>query len=178
MRPAVDLCGSCHAPIARAVQSQGAHTAAGRGDCGACHEPHGSKLNGLLKAPVKELCAKCHSDIGHKGDRVHQPVAEGNCRACHDPHGGAVAPSLTQAVPKLCLDCHDATRRNMLDAHKGNDMSQAACLGCHAAHSSTAEHLMPTNRHPASTTASARSATARRGSRAPRTCRLLLRSCA
>ena len=73
-RPAAELCGSCHAPIAKRIASSGAHTAAAQGKCAACHEPHGAKGKGLLKGTPKQLCASCHPDVG-KGDHVHQPTA-------------------------------------------------------------------------------------------------------
>jgi predicted CXXCH cytochrome family protein len=51
-------CLDCHKPAQ--FEAKHAHPLEPLKHCGACHAPHGSPFRGLLKAPVKKLCAACH----------------------------------------------------------------------------------------------------------------------
>src|ERR1051325_10832962 len=71
------LCVTCHEDIRKKITGPAPHTAAARGLCTACHEPHGSKQDKLLRAKGGALCEKCHAGVGKEGDHVHSPVADG-----------------------------------------------------------------------------------------------------
>jgi predicted CXXCH cytochrome family protein len=51
-------CLACHRPAE--FELKHAHPLEPLKHCASCHAPHGSAHRGLLKAPVKKLCAACH----------------------------------------------------------------------------------------------------------------------
>jgi predicted CXXCH cytochrome family protein len=51
-------CLECHKPAE--FEAKHSHPLEPLKHCGSCHAPHGSPRKGLLKAPVKKLCAECH----------------------------------------------------------------------------------------------------------------------
>jgi predicted CXXCH cytochrome family protein len=51
-------CLECHKPAE--FETKHSHPLDPLRHCGSCHAPHGSPYKGLLKAPVKKLCAECH----------------------------------------------------------------------------------------------------------------------
>ena len=68
--------------------------------CTACHTPHGSSNNRLLRfSAVNQLCLTCHSvahDVGAQepgGPQHNQNAQYGNCTACHVKiHGSRTSP--------------------------------------------------------------------------------------
>ncbi len=67
---------------------------------------------GRLRAPLVELCTKCHTeyapdDPGNAGLWLHGPVGTGWCVTCHEPHSSP-HPQLLRASPsaRLCGACH------------------------------------------------------------------------
>jgi predicted CXXCH cytochrome family protein len=86
-------------------------------DCTACHTPHSSSEQHLLKLDVYRLCTECHDT--HK---INHPVGkhplrfvtvegtgqEISCVSCHNPHGSQ-NPALVKVgggPMGICLDCH------------------------------------------------------------------------
>jgi len=55
---AFSSCLECHKPAE--FETKHSHPLDPLRHCGSCHAPHGSPFKGLLKAPVKKLCAECH----------------------------------------------------------------------------------------------------------------------
>ncbi len=51
-------CLECHKPAE--FEAKHSHPLDPLKHCGSCHAPHGSPRKGLLKPPVKKLCAECH----------------------------------------------------------------------------------------------------------------------
>jgi predicted CXXCH cytochrome family protein len=51
-------CLTCHRQVQ--FELKHAHPLEPLKHCNSCHAPHGSQHRGLLKAPVKKLCASCH----------------------------------------------------------------------------------------------------------------------
>ena len=62
--------------------------------CFSCHDPHGTENDAMLRKPVNEICASCHS-VGsqngphaaiHRGAHPSPPDSPGSqCVACHMP---------------------------------------------------------------------------------------------
>lgn len=59
-------------------------------DCLACHFPHRSKHEKLLKAERAGICLWCHNREDVAANDVHEDVdfEKGECTQCHDPHAG------------------------------------------------------------------------------------------
>ncbi len=99
--------------------------------CASCHDAHGSDNEGMLIAPVGELCTQCHTPGGKNGPRAstltghthHTARSPGSaCVACHMPKieqtlGDVmvrshtfrfIPPALTEKskVPNACTTCH------------------------------------------------------------------------
>jgi predicted CXXCH cytochrome family protein len=128
-----DLCLTCHsAPLPKdedgtmlsnigehLANNPDAHGPVMWGDCAACHDPHGSDYNSILKYPFPKkstikftadgyLCFKCHepkkiSDKRTKeftnfrnGDKnihfLHVKTKTISCKACHDYHASSGLP--------------------------------------------------------------------------------------
>ncbi len=60
---AKQLCTSCHEPerLAQATVVHGGHPPFEAGACVACHNPHASDNDLLLRLPRPELCRTCHA---------------------------------------------------------------------------------------------------------------------
>lgn len=111
--------------------------------CLSCHNPHASEDKGLLRAPMAQLCYKCHDDTMKRQEKnvsKHEPVAEGRCTECHDPHSSNFL-FLTKKDYKfdLCVSCHDWGRHS---AHPIGEKSvdprnknlTLGCVSCHRTH--------------------------------------------
>jgi predicted CXXCH cytochrome family protein len=121
VKPAAELCGSCHA-LAE-LQSTPAHQgmSATAGGCAQCHDPHASDKRGLLRSIE------------------HAPFAEGNCEACHTARGSV---ALSESEPGLCLTCHEDVGGQMNLAAAHPPARDGQCTACHAAHTSNHEKLL------------------------------------
>lgn len=140
------VCFTCH----QTKRAQVKHTlnpmmprAEGAKECARCHDPHGGKGPGLLKAAsVNETCYECHSEKRGPFLWEHAPVRD-SCTNCHDPHGTPNANFLKIRPPYLCQNCHsDALHPSQLYSAKsltGNSggaeqmrLVGKSCLNCHA----------------------------------------------
>jgi predicted CXXCH cytochrome family protein len=100
--------------------------------CFSCHDPHGSENEAMLRKPVDQICATCHSPGGQNGPRAatleehtHHPAASpgSGCAGCHMPKilpelpGGPFVASHTfhfvtpgdtdqLGIPNACNTCH------------------------------------------------------------------------
>lgn len=144
--PAVDelrVCLECH-DLADALGAKVKHPPAAEGDCSSCHNPHVSRLEGLLLDQPGPLCARCHEEITAQlaREEVHAPVAEARCAACHPPHGAAHAGLLARPATELCQECHAdvAEWRQRKAPHA--PFAQGRCATCHEPHASDQPGLL------------------------------------
>ncbi|MEK6674901.1 MAG: cytochrome c3 family protein [Planctomycetota bacterium] len=124
------LCLDCHGEIETLLSDNPhQHGPVGKGECAACHDPHGSVNAALLAqdyppkfyAPFVEkaysLCFECHESEAftekltdkatgfRDGTRnlhylhVNQSVKGRTCRACHDPHATKNSKQILESVP-------------------------------------------------------------------------------
>jgi predicted CXXCH cytochrome family protein len=56
------------------------------GACLACHLPHESRYEGLLKSNVPQLCIDCHTTWDKRDVKAHSKGKM--CTQCHNPHAG------------------------------------------------------------------------------------------
>ena len=140
-----NLCLGCH--DAAPFKQKFMHGPAAVGSCTQCHDPHESAQKGLLKAPVRDLCLKCHADFAktlQEAPMVHPPVKEGPCTSCHDPHGTATISFLKKKMPELCIECHANIGKKLATVkvpHKPV-MQEGGCVNCHSAHVSKAKGML------------------------------------
>ncbi len=104
------------------------------GMCTECHDPHESRVKGLLKEPSEKLCIGCHSNK-QKAKFLHGPSASGDCIFCHEAHQANIKPLLRTPEPDLCLGCHieindELKKRSVHPALLGG------CSSCHNPHGS------------------------------------------
>lgn len=129
------LCYRCHAVEMRDV----IHDPVAKGDCTACHDPHGSSRKMMLKLdPATELCQSCHEDRGYREKRfVHGPVAVGACIVCHEPHSSWHASLLVKQPSEVCNACHGAVRTALgTKRYMHPPVAEGLCLRCHDPHAS------------------------------------------
>jgi predicted CXXCH cytochrome family protein len=141
-----EFCMGCH--DSAMMKQKFMHGPAAVGSCTECHDPHESTEKTLLKAPVRDLCLKCHADfakIMKEASFVHPPVKNGPCTSCHNPHGSAAASFLRKKMPEFCIDCHSKIGKQLAGVkvpHKPV-MQEGGCTNCHSAHFSKAKGLLP-----------------------------------
>ncbi len=130
-----DLCFTCHDGVKTVVDSAKFLHLALKTEktCVACHSPHSSAEDKLLRKEEKKLCLSCHNkDKTAKGEKsvninsllakskvIHPPV-EGGCLVCHRPHASDKDYLLIKSFPRgfyasaeketfaLCWECHDS----------------------------------------------------------------------
>ena len=129
------------------------HTPYANGNCIGCHSAssasftmfrsNGSSSNfrkgggkpGVLIAPRKKLCIKCHEYLtpdqaSLSGLWLHTTAAVGDCDACHAPHQSGYPNVLLSKPEEICLECHsDENTLNIPDHSKPGE-----CLDCHNPH--------------------------------------------
>jgi predicted CXXCH cytochrome family protein len=81
-----DLCYTCHENLAD--QYKYLHGPVAGGYCTACHDPHMSENEHLLRMTGKELCFHCHQAESVQRSEMHQGLEDMLCTDCHNPHGG------------------------------------------------------------------------------------------
>lgn len=136
------------------------------GDCVACHRPHSSNNQALLRKNTEKLCFSCHLELAdHVAESKyrHGPVQTGDCLACHDVHGSDFSNILTKYFPQefykeyqpgnydLCFGCHNKdiakkkftkTLTNFRDGEYNlhyfhvNMKKGRNCVACHDPHAS------------------------------------------
>lgn len=85
VEPQPGLCYLCHEDL---VQSYGyLHGPVAGGYCTACHDPHRSKNQHLLRLTGEALCFYCHSKASVLKNEMHQDLEGMVCMDCHNAHG-------------------------------------------------------------------------------------------
>jgi len=121
------LCIVCHSDKARLVaedvkkRPSNVHGIIFGKGCVACHDPHATDNEYMLKKPTNDLCVGCHHDLagitrghpvsGHpvSAPREHRrPGRRLTCVGCHDPHGSDHQNMLveTRSGARICRVCH------------------------------------------------------------------------
>lgn len=155
-RQVPDLCVVCHDTDAEFAATHGGESVADS-DCTACHEPHSSESESLLRpnqhspfasgncgtchqtdqgfevAQVATLCARCHRGTTEFTEQPYTHILEreDSCVECHNPHA-SVAGNLLAAEPAvMCMKCHPTgdVDRQAFPTHDGMD-----CTNCHLPH--------------------------------------------
>ncbi len=127
-------CLECHDGMRWTLNARSTHPLRdGQMECTACHDPHGTTGERLLKeATVNEVCYSCHQETRGPFLWEHSPVRE-DCSTCHRPHGSNY-PSLLQArTTQLCQSCHQQGRhQTVAGVPQSVWISNRACLNCHS----------------------------------------------
>jgi predicted CXXCH cytochrome family protein len=80
-----------------------------KGECTACHNPHGSNIRRLVNAnSVGDMCLSCHASAAEHLHK-HTPVAQGDCTSCHRAHTSMYSGLLVAQGQDLCMRCHEKT---------------------------------------------------------------------
>ena len=80
------VCYQCHEDFSEKYKK--VHGPVGGGYCTACHSPHMSDNQFLLKRSSQQVCLFCHDSGKVLGNLAHKEIANTNCTECHNPHGG------------------------------------------------------------------------------------------
>lgn len=134
-------CFICHEP--GDFTGKVVHPPVAQGDCGACHSPHVSRYEGLLRKQESELCYTCHTEIFAQVEKKqfqHRPVQQGQCSSCHAPHAAERPGLLTLAGGALCYSCHEQAQTNYQYFHQ--PFQQGTCSVCHTPHASDDSRLL------------------------------------
>jgi predicted CXXCH cytochrome family protein len=105
-----------------------------------CTECHETTTSQKLRAPVTELCWRCHKTLISQARYVHAPVEAGACLVCHHQHQSPEKFQLQRSGRALCFECHEPPDLLRLKAHA--TIGDAACQSCHEPHCSPRNHLL------------------------------------
>jgi predicted CXXCH cytochrome family protein len=86
LEPQPGLCYICHEDLAESYSYL--HGPVAGGYCTACHDPHQSENEHLLKLSGEALCFYCHREEDVLKNEMHQDLDGMPCMDCHNPHGG------------------------------------------------------------------------------------------
>ena len=86
VEPQPGLCYICHEDLSERYNYL--HGPVAGGYCTACHNPHSSENEKLLRLRGEELCFFCHKEEGVLGNEMHEDLDGMLCTDCHNPHGG------------------------------------------------------------------------------------------
>ncbi len=86
LEPQPGLCYLCHEDLSE--QYNYLHGPVAGGYCTACHDPHSSENEHLLKYTGEALCFYCHKARSVLGNEMHEGIEGMLCTDCHNPHGG------------------------------------------------------------------------------------------
>jgi len=137
------LCATCH-PADEGKHAHGPYAAQ---ECAACHLPHESDNEHLLRGgDGAEHCFTCHAETRHaiaNAPFVHAP-ASADCTTCHDAHASDHANHLKQPIENLCLDCHTGLEEAIASAKTPHAavFTADSCANCHDAHASGRPRLL------------------------------------
>jgi len=129
------------------------HTPYAEGQCNGCHIggstsfrrfrskgtnstfSKGGGIPGVLIAPRKKLCIKCHESLSpgkasSSGLWLHTTAAKGDCDACHAPHQSEYPNILLNKSEDICKECHPSDKIMNIPDHK----KPGECLDCHNPH--------------------------------------------
>ena len=136
-----EMCLACHKTD---IKSIGLHTPVKKGECLACHDPHGSKVVSMLSNPTPAvLCANCHKDKIGKKDFVHGPVAVGACNVCHASHGDEAKLLLTSLnINAKCFTCHEIKKTEIESVAFQHKPVVEKCTNCHNPHESNQNFML------------------------------------
>ena len=138
-----EVCLSCH-DLSEAMASKVRHPPVVDGKCTACHSPHASRFDALLRERPGPLCTQCHPKVGKELQRpvVHAPAAEGRCTACHSPHGAAYPGLLKKKGADLCSSCHAEVAQWRGRKVQHPPFALGDCDKCHEPHGSEGPGLL------------------------------------
>jgi predicted CXXCH cytochrome family protein len=77
-----NLCKGCHDKADKKV----VHAPVEAGDCGVCHNPHGTEHAALLRMVGAPLCFQCHEAAEIGSMETHKDAGDMVCTECHNPH--------------------------------------------------------------------------------------------
>jgi predicted CXXCH cytochrome family protein len=134
-----DLCYACHD---RKDANRNVHKPVGTGDCVACHDPHQSDAELMLKkATTSELCFSCHENNKTNRAFVHGPVAAGDCNICHNPHSAPYPNLAEEKGADLCLLCHIDRKEEFTRKYVHKPVEED-CSRCHNSHATDSEYML------------------------------------
>jgi predicted CXXCH cytochrome family protein len=98
------LCYSCHEESK--FKGKSIHKPISSGMCLACHDPHSSKYNKLLKSDLPDVCYTCHDKGNFTKKFPHKVINLTGCLTCHNPHASNNDSLLPNPVNEVCVNCH------------------------------------------------------------------------
>ncbi|MEK7331027.1 MAG: cytochrome c3 family protein, partial [Candidatus Eisenbacteria bacterium] len=167
-----ELCGTCHAELAKRIREGTPHAPVAMGMCLTCHASHGSANAGMTRRDGAALCANCHAPTNAKLVAKHpgMDMAGGRCVSCHDPHvqrkgsrglirpwphlpfarGDCLQCHTSRGKPatiakgeELCLRCHEQGKTWLARATVHPPLKgERQCLTCHEPHAGAAQHVL------------------------------------
>ncbi|ABS26040.1 cytochrome C family protein [Anaeromyxobacter sp. Fw109-5] len=131
------LCVDCHTEFAKELAKPVIHSPVRARDCVGCHDPHASKLPGLLAGAPNDICASCHGEVVPAGaTSAHKPAVERKCTTCHDPHASETKGVLVKPTLELCGSCHKPLVERIAKVKRKHAPVQNGCASCHESHAS------------------------------------------
>ncbi len=146
VKPAKELCASCHPASKLTPKDEHVHAPVQAGLCLTCHNPHASPQLALLKARPATLCLSCHTKVKTQmaSTYKHQVLENTqNCFLCHKPHSSPNDNLLVKDQLTLCGQCHKHSFSHPMGKKKDGTVVREPktgkpllCNSCHDVHGS------------------------------------------
>lgn len=142
VKPATELCGTCHLGAAASFRDKPYSHRLGRGgmECSTCHDPHAraGKANIRETRSGEVICLSCHADKRGPFAYEHGARVQGDCTSCHEAHGSNYPKQLKRSnVLQLCSECHSPTGKTYGSQppsfHNTGFARYQNCTSCHTA---------------------------------------------
>jgi predicted CXXCH cytochrome family protein len=133
-----ETCFKCHSDVADQMASSHNHLVRyGDNGCMACHSPHASEDERLLKGKERHVCGKCHESTFTRYEATKSKHSFTDaCNNCHSPHGSNHPAMFKGPINSVCDNCHGLhgsfthpIGEGVFDPRTGQIMT---CASCHA----------------------------------------------
>jgi predicted CXXCH cytochrome family protein len=139
-----ELCYKCHEKLKEDLSGKYVHFVFKEGKCNVCHNPHVSKIKGLMRDDVNSICLNCHKSISalYKQSNLHSPLKKGACTDCHNAHSAENKFLLVKEEKELCLSCHESLKEQLKQNYLCQPFKEGKCSACHNSHASSEDNLL------------------------------------
>jgi len=142
-----ELCYKCHEKLKKELSGKYVHFVFKDGKCDACHNPHVSRIKGLIKDDINSTCLNCHNGIKalYSQSNLHSPLKKGACTDCHNAHSAENKYLLVKEEKDLCLSCHESIKEQFKQKYMCQPFREGKCSACHNSHASSEDDLLATD---------------------------------
>jgi len=137
----VKQCLQCHPEYKERYTTGNVHDPVRKGECFACHRPHGIYGKIVFRLQQPDICYTCHAGVkpAEEARSIHKPLQVKSCSTCHNPHNSPYVGLLVADGDESCFSCHS---RDGFARKFSHEPVKKGCETCHVPHSSSYVSLL------------------------------------